>query len=167
MNNLTLLKTTLLFFLLLLIGCKKDKKEEIFSDPEGAIETVISRDDYVLFEGERSSWRLQWTYPNNFHLRKMSAHEDHVSIYEAGAISGLGAIREIPVQNYFSYPGILNDSVTCEVGHGYIFKLDGRFYWRTYYVRLFVEEAIVSHTGIIIGAKIKYQFPFVVGEYGE
>ena len=164
MNNLTsFLKIIVFLFVFILVSCK-DKEEKITVDPEDTVFAMISRDSAVIFEGERSSWRLQWVVPNNFFLRKMSDdHDDHVSICDLGPVNNLGEINEIPIVQRFSIPAINNNSMPCTPGHGYVIKLEGRFYWRTYHVRLMVEEPVISHTGTTIGAKIKYQFPFMPG----
>jgi hypothetical protein len=47
------------------------------------------------------------------------------------------------------------------VGHGYVIKLESSDGSYIEYLRLYVVESIVSTDGGIMGAKVKYQYPFV------
>jgi hypothetical protein len=96
-----------------------------------------------------------------------------VSICNLGAMKGLGNITAIPSSG-FTVPMSSNYSVACEAGHGYVVKIEGKLegteagkikgksegYGLTIYVRLYVEEPIVDTFGGIMGAKVKYQYPF-------
>lgn len=66
-----------------------------------------------------------------------------------GAVNGLGNISQIPISGW-------SKSVAVTPGNGYVAHSD---YYDKWY-RIFVTDYIVSTTGGIIGADIKYQAPF-------
>jgi len=77
-------------------------------------------------------------------------------------MKGLGNITAIP-QTGFTIPSSYNTTdVACEVGHGYVVKFEpiNNLDTPAVYVRLYVEESIISTDGGIMGAKVKYQYPF-------
>ena len=74
-----------------------------------------------------------------------------------GSMKGLGNITQIP-NSGFTVPYYENISVACEAGHGYVIKFENTDF--ELYVRLYVVESIVSTNGGIMGAKVKYQYPF-------
>lgn len=76
-------------------------------------------------------------------------------------MKGLGNITKIP-QTGFTIPEESNTSVACETGHGYIvkFTFSPTVSDSILYVRLYVVESIISTSGSIMGAKVKYQYPF-------
>ena len=109
---------------------------------------------------------IYWTKPDNFHLLSMSYYPSTgqygctISICDVGKIAGLGNITQISLSG-FSASDVNISGIACETGHGYIIKLQDNFYGGpTIYVRLYVVEKIVSTSGGVMGAKVKYQFPF-------
>jgi hypothetical protein len=84
-------------------------------------------------------------------------------------MAGLGNITKIPTSG-FTEPAVYNSSAACEEGHGYVIKFElydydneeGKMINREepVYARLYVVESIISTTGGIMGAKVRYQYPF-------
>jgi len=141
-------------------------------DPAGTITVNISENSGIDFFDDFNPHLINYIYwckPDNFdmvanHFNSMNstAFFDKMSICNLGKMNGLGNIKSIP-QSGFTKPARENSSVACEVGHGYVVKIepDENFAPIYTYARLYVVEAIVSTSGGIMGAKIKYQYPFV------
>jgi hypothetical protein len=136
-------------------------------DPEGTVTANISSstridisDKNIYAYGIIGS--IEWTEPDNFDLNDDRYHyyyyASSVSICDMGQMRGLGNITNIP-QTGYSSPQYTNSAVACESGHGYVVKFERTDYF-IYYVRLYVVEPIVSTLGGIMGAKVKYQYPF-------
>jgi hypothetical protein len=79
-------------------------------------------------------------------------------------MKGLGNITTIPktgftasTDNYY-----LTNAIACEAGHGYVFRLIDYFYGAvdSTYARLYVVSSLTSTDGGIMGAQVKYQYPF-------
>jgi hypothetical protein len=126
-------------------------------DPEGTVTANISEDTRI----ETTGGYIRWIGPDNFHLEGSSELDHSVSICDLGEMKGLGNIANIP-QTGYSSPQYSNTTVACESGHGYVVKFeiprDG--FYSLHYVRLYVVEPIISTLGGIMGAKVKYQYPF-------
>ena len=155
-------------------GCKKDETsknenpdnpETPVLDPEGTMTANISESTPISVYDENNFWMggVYWKSPDNFLL---SGHNGsywcYLSICNLGKINGLGNITKIPSSG-FSTPMIASTDIACEVGHGYVIKFDYKENGetkKTVYARLFVVESIISTTGGIMGAKVKYQYPF-------
>jgi len=153
-------KLVFLFFAVCLIGfvgCKKD--DEKVPDPEGTITANLGRislDFYYLEE-------IGWVAPDNIGLIHLYTcygvcHRWKITFCNVGKVSGLGSIKTIPTSGYAN-------NVACEVGHGYVIKCENFNYYggelvNVIYIRLYVVESIVSTSGGIMGAKVKYQYPF-------
>lgn len=122
-------------------------------DPEGTINvsmrngdkntaTIIGNDFYI-------------GYDNNF-----TNVDNDVAFVCVGKVNGLGNITGIPkkgwAKNVALEPG--NGYIVHNKGYneGYDYNTDNNFYYR-----LYVEDYILSTTGGIIGAKVKYQKPFI------
>jgi hypothetical protein len=88
----------------------------------------------------------------------------YVFICNLGAMKGLGNITSIPSTG-FTVPARTNYSVACEVGHGYVDNPAYDDRTEVVYVRLYVVESIIDTGGGIMGAKVKYQYPFVPEQY--
>jgi hypothetical protein len=137
-------------------------------DPPGTVTANISESTYIFAGNDNSYlWYIGWNTPDNFYL---NGFVYNVSICNLGDMKGLGNITSVPSTG-FTVPGTFNKSVACEAGHGYVAKfellqsyvdnpnLDN--YPEVVYVRLYVVKSIVSTAGDIVGAKVKYQYPFV------
>jgi hypothetical protein len=133
---------------------------------------------------------IEWNTPDNIYLYwyssiyyryinkiEMYYHYDaDIKMVDIGAVAGLGNVRQIPSVGW-------GNDFACEQGHGYVIKIQGNSvskgrylyrndddvqitpsdpdYWEeTQYIRLYVVEPIISTDGGIMGAKIKYQYPF-------
>jgi len=131
------------------------------ADPEGTMTANISQTTEI---GIQSCGNIRWTTPNNFNLVGYATAQNSgvFSICDLGAMRGLGNITSIPQSGYIDGGGsIINSAAACEVGHGYVIKAEYQgSVWSTTYVRLYVEESIISTDGGIMGAKVKYQYPF-------
>ncbi|MDR2651694.1 MAG: hypothetical protein LBC68_05210 [Prevotellaceae bacterium] len=148
------------------IACSKD--DDSVPDPEGTLTANISNDSElsVYYPNGSIAGGILWTSPNNFWLLGYNIwsldHHANVSICDLGKMSGLGNITSIPSSG-FTAPSSSNSVITCEPRHGYIVKCDPANYRPgnpVVYVRLYVVESIVSTSGGIMGAKIRYQYPF-------
>lgn len=120
-----------------------DNPFEILPDPEGTIQLSMRDDDngktlldniYISDENFASNY----VWPGN-----------PVTFVSLGNMSGLANIKQIPTTGWAS-------KVSVVPGNGYI------AYDRSNdsYYRLYVTDYIVSTTGGIIGADVKYQVPF-------
>jgi hypothetical protein len=154
-------------------GCSKDSNsdnpndpnnpENPVPDPTGTITANISDDSdtHIKIDGYGA---IGWAGPDNFYLygeRPNYNYQHNVSICDLGPMQGLGNITSIPSAG-FTTPKSSDKSVACEAGHGYVVKFDLNPYYGygVVYVRLYVVEPVVSTTGGIMGAKVKYQYPF-------
>ena len=151
-------------------SCSKDDDEQSAPDPQGTITANISESTRISFFDEYMNYEILELYlyfPNNFIIygKEIFDHSYskwyycYISVCNVGKIRGLGDIKKIP-QTGFSTEKKLDTSIACEVGYGYVFKIRSEFSNRDFYVRLYVEELLVSTLGGIIGAKVKYQYPF-------
>lgn len=125
-----------------------DNPFEILPDPEGTIQLSMRDDDngktlldniYISDENFASYYR--YTTPEGPVL--------YVTFVSLGSMSGLANIKQIPTTGWAS-------KVSVVPGNGYIAydNLTDSYY------RLYVTDYIVSTTGGIIGADVKYQMPF-------
>jgi hypothetical protein len=126
-------------------------------DPIGTITSNIGGADFQVIFGNES-FNIGWTTPDNFKLAYSGSY-NRMSICDLGPMNGLGNITKIPVSG-FTVPAQSNYSVACEEGHGYVIKCENMYTGNFVYVRLYVVESIVSTSGGVMGAKIKYQYPF-------
>ncbi|MDR0969704.1 MAG: hypothetical protein LBM67_04120, partial [Lentimicrobiaceae bacterium] len=143
----------------LVCGCKKNddpvnpsNPDTPVADPEGTITANISETSFINVPEYGT---IAWINPNNFSLSSNS--NTLVSICDKGAMKGLGNIVKIPETGY-TIPTDTITSVACQIGHGYVIKFERSIV--PTYVRLYVEEMITNAFDEIIGAKVKYQYPF-------
>ena len=162
--------TLLALSLLLTFGCSKNDPAASVADPDGTMTTNISDGTSV----DIGSGTLGWTEPNNFTIAGGytnnsigTTSETQVSICDAGKMKGLGNVTIIPktgfspsTDNYY-----LTNAIACEAGHGYVFRIVNlTFYGATVadstYARLYVVSSLTSTDGGVMGATVKYQYPF-------
>ena len=175
------IKAILILSLFSFVGCDKDGNSDndnggnnnpnvTIADPEGTITANISADrDIIIYYNDKWSYYanfIGWIAPDNFYLKAEhltdigdSGFKDKMSICNLGKMNGLGNIKTIP-QNGFTIPRQSNSSIACETGHGYVIKIENEYNSMCEYVRLYVVEPIISTYGGIMGAKVKYQYPF-------
>jgi hypothetical protein len=145
-----------------------DNPDNFVPDPPGTVTANISESTYIFANNDDSYlWCIGWNTPNNFYLNSFIYN---VFICNLGTMKGLENITSIPSTG-FTVANHTSLSVACEVGHGYAVKFGLRQgfvdnpnfadYPEVVYVRLYVMESIVNTDGGIIGAKVKYQYPFV------
>ena len=154
-------------------GCNKDEPDNspdienngnengngntTIADPVGTITANISESTMIEI---LSGGYILWAKPNNFYLYHSHGYVGPtVSICNLGAMRGLGNITNIP-QTGYTNPGNVNKEVACEIGNGYVIKFEGGALTAPLFVRLYVVESIISTSGGIMGAKVKYQYPF-------
>jgi hypothetical protein len=141
-------------------------------DPEGTITVNISENtEAILQVGIYYTGIVSWIPPDNLYIEaglyyrvvdhRLTNYPRYVSICNLGKMKGLGNITQIP-QTGFSNPAKEISSIACESGHGYVLKFEDieRHESQPVYARLYVVEPIVSIYGGIMGAKVKYQYPF-------
>jgi hypothetical protein len=171
-----LLQGLILFSLIFIYsGCQKDDNLKPVPDPAGTITSNISANTSIAFGNEHIIWSLWWTSPNNFATASnywvgtSFWYFYRVSTCDLGKMNGLGNIDKIPTNGFTNPESWVSSSVACEKGHGYVIKAE-RLYedqglpqlptGEVFYVRLYVVESLTSTSGGIMGAKIKYQYPF-------
>jgi hypothetical protein len=160
-------KALMTVLMLGMIACGKDKDDPTdpdnsVPDPEGTITVNLSSGIGIeVKDGEHWYGYIKWTGPDNFYLDGyINAGGIKFSICDLGVMRGLGNITAIPSTG-FTVPAEQNTSVACETGHGYVVKAENNMTGNNItYIRLYVIESIVSTTGGIMGAKVKYQYPF-------
>jgi hypothetical protein len=149
------------------VSCSKDDDPDNPSnavpDPMGTITANITDNEVTrinIVVNNTSYGHIRWYSPDNFYLYGGYYYDgSSISICNLGAMQGLGNITAIPSSG-FTVPTSENRTVACEAGHGYVVKFEGKT-MGTVYVRLYVVEPIVSTLGGIMGAKVKYQYPFI------
>ena len=136
--------------------CNARATEQQCDFEENKIESFAQPDN---FEKSDSFFKIlkSWLLPCSLrsHRYWVTYYPHQVSICNLEKMSGLGNITKIPSSG-FSAPAKTNSAIACEVGYGYVIKFSD-----IHYVRIYVAESIVSTSGGIIGAKVKYQSPFV------
>ncbi len=107
------------------------------ADPEGTVPVSMRNEDYgkTYLKGE-----VYIDKGNNF---------VGANLVDMGTMKGLGNITKAP-SNGWARP------VSVQKGHGYIAQLGNGPY-----MRIYVNEFTESTSGGIIGAKVKYQYPFI------
>ena len=143
-----LIQALIALSLVCVTGCSKDDPSNSNSsvpDPEGTVTANISENRSIMLSANTYSFGIGWTEPNNFWLGA-------TSICDMGAMKGLGNITKIPQTGYTSD----NTTVACQVGHGYVVVLGPAYA----YARLYVVSSLVNTSGGIMGATVKYQYPF-------
>jgi hypothetical protein len=167
-------------FVLTAVSCGKDDDpandpNNAVPDPIGTITVYITKTNSIEIknvDGEYIGY-IGWYTPNNlnfygyysgtyFPIIEKYEWRYEVSICDLGAMQGLGNITSIPPS-----AGFTTVHVACEAGHGYVIKFQMRsnltnLYYDDdiTYVRLYVDETTVDTYGGIMGAKVKYQYPF-------
>ena len=125
-------------------GCEKDEP-----DPPGAI-TVNDSVEFSNQDGDNCG-EIYWTRPDDIRVYENYGYK--ISICNVGKKTGLGDIKSIPNSGFIN-------RVACEEGYGYVVKIENTKTQKIFYARVFVIESIVSTEGGIMGAKMKYQYPF-------
>ena len=169
-----------------MMSCKKDSKG---TDSKETLELGVISQEFItknLVEPNLlkefdlySTYNVSWESPNNIKttlfnkgwfpaLNEWATTQkfagfgifDIDGICSVGKVWGLGAITEIPTSGY-------TNTVICEVGCGYVIRYsDAPFDFDFYtshmltYARMYVVEQIVNTSNEVIGAKVKYQYPF-------
>lgn len=109
-------------------------------DPEGTVTVNIGNDGKSMSLGDIS---IRMTEDNNF------ATSD--KLLSVGKVQGLSSVRNVSAVGWSSY-------VLVQPGYGYVVRNGS---WSRYkYARLYVEDYVTTTSGGIMGAKIKYQYPF-------
>ncbi len=109
-------------------------------DPEGTVTVNIGNDGKSMNLGGIS---IRMTEDNNF-----STTDGLLSV---GKVQGLSSVRNVSSVGWGS-------NVLVQPGYGYVVRNGS---WSRYkYARLYVEDYVTTTSGGIMGAKIKYQYPF-------
>jgi hypothetical protein len=136
----------------------------IVPDPRGTITANISEetaiDVNVNVNGEdRQVGVIGWAFPDNFQIGAYDPY--YASICDLDSMRGLGNINLHPAYSEYVDLGEYSKSTACEAGHGYVVWFSSSASGgRTVYVRLYVVEKLLNTKGGIIGARVKYQYPF-------
>ena len=146
------MKTKQFFFAALAIAMLATScKENSFNpqvkvpDPEGTITVKVRNADNGKTIVE---YMFYITKSNNF-----TGYYSGYEFVDYGAVRGLGNVVSIPKSGWA-------DQVAVIPGHGYVMRHLSNGYYK--YIRLYVVEEIVgaNTNGGIIGAVVKYQYPF-------
>ena len=175
-KNILKLSTFLLIVgFLFVVGCSKndddgssDKNKNNVSDPEGTITSNIAEGTEIILLKDISYCAVSWAKPDNIWISygDYDCYYCLISICSVGQVNGLGSINRIPTSGYTSrISGDGDQTLSCDVGYGYVIKIEEEVYYPyTYtirtYARMYVIERIISTSGGIMGAKVKYQYPF-------
>ncbi|MBQ7211130.1 MAG: DUF5036 family protein, partial [Muribaculaceae bacterium] len=116
-------------------GSKIDPTKPV-ADPDGTI--TLSMRDY----NNGCTYILDRLYIKNENFRG-------ADIASVGSVTGLGNVSTIPTTGW-------TDEVAVVPGNGYVAYLDNR----DMFVRIYVIDYISSTSGGIMGADVKYQYPF-------
>ena len=157
---LSLIQALVIISLMLSTGCDKDDNLDELFDSTDAITVNITEDKHIsITNGDGNlCGTIGWTSPNNFNLGTNNSSDNPtvtVSICNLGVMKSIRNIVNIPVSGY-SKPFFSNSLVACESKHGYVVKFEGEVLLKPIYVRLYVEELIVSSMREVIGAKMTY-----------
>lgn len=149
------MKTLMVLSLVFVVGCSKDDENgggSSVPDPEGTITVSIANNGKNMYiDGGNpidagyitiGNDNLWMSYDNNF-------RPDSRLIASIGEVNGLGAINKIPNSGFVR-------QIAVEPKCGYVISIGNS----GDYARLYVVDWIVSTYDEIIGAKVKYQYPW-------
>jgi len=92
---------------------------------------------------------------SQFHVIESHNHDERrFDIAYVGIVSGSGSIQSIPEENLFT------DSYAVIEKGGYVLRGTGSEN-QGKYARLYVDHFFKNDEGEIIGAEVKYQYPFI------
>jgi hypothetical protein len=152
-------KITLLLLIvsaaLTLAGCDDTQSNP---DPEGTIELRMRNsangNTYLTIQEGEAYISLNIGSDNNFNVIDHSYYGDlgNNLLCGVGSVSGLGSVKSIPTAGWTNVAAVVP-------GNGYVIRFSSDR--GTVYARLFVVDWTESaSSGGIIGAQVKYQFPF-------
>ena len=155
--NLFFVKTLMVLGLVFVAGCSKDDDNggSNVPDPEGTVTvTMENRGDNYAHAGpggrplyiSGNDIMIGMTAANNFYSFYYDMQGNQIA--NIGKVNGLGAIKRIPNSGFVSQTSV-------EPGCGYVIKG-----YNGTYARLYVVDWTTNTSGGIIGAKVKYQYPW-------
>lgn len=111
-------------------------------DPEGTVTVNIGNDGKSMNIGD-IDMSIRMTDDNNFSTSSR--------LLSVGKVQGLSSVRSVSPVGWSS-------NVLVQQGYGYVLRNSS---WQRHrYARLYVEDYVTTTSGGIMGAKIKYQYPF-------
>ncbi|MBQ8227246.1 MAG: DUF5036 family protein [Bacteroidaceae bacterium] len=133
-------------------ACSEDTSDGISVDPDKKVPDPAGTIQLSMRNSDNGQTELDNIYIENENFR---GHEGVHYFTSLGPVNGLGNVAHIPTSGWAS-------SVAVIPGHGYVAYSAGDSYWGTpqRWYRIYVTDYIVSTSGGIIGAKVKYQAPF-------
>ncbi len=156
MRNSFLRKWLPTLFMFAILGifaaCSEDISDEIAIDPNKEVPDPAGTIQLSMRNSDNGQTELDQIYIENENFR---GHKGTHYFTSLGPVNGLGNVAHIPTSGWAS-------SVAVIPGHGYVAYSAGDSYWGTpqRWYRIYVTDYIVSTSGGIIGAKVKYQAPF-------
>jgi len=135
-------------------GCSKDNPDNPSNsvpDPEGTITILMSNSGarYNTLGGIETGELVGFGNPY-FAISVSNNFVCHAcTIANVGKVSGLGSIVKIPSSGFAS-------QIAVEPGCGYVINIQDETY-----VRLYVVKWETDTSGGVMGATVKYQYPFV------
>jgi len=152
---LFLVQTLVILSLAFAVGCSEDDDNgSSVSDPEGTIMFTMTNSGVGYINEGRYGAAVTFV-PRGWNAIELLMLDNNnfygwlCTIANVGKVKGLGAITKIPSSGFVKQTSV-------EKGYGYVIfiKENGL------YARLYVTDWVLSTSGGIIGAKVKYQYPF-------
>lgn len=150
LKSISVLSTILLYS-----GCEKDSNSiDSIPDPQGTIITNMLQGSWsTATRIHLADGVLYISESNNFSDDPGYVGYDDISLYNYGKVKGLAKVETIPENGYAH-------NVAISLGNGYVIKVQDYYNNNLTYGRLYVVSWIYSTSNSIIGAKVKYQYPF-------
>lgn len=160
-TNFLLVNILLCLGLSLVMGCSEDGDDDGnnggIPDPEGTVMISMANTNNSAASGGvkvgppitfGDSWFCM-NENNNFYGGYYYSKYTGCTIANVGKVSSLGSITKIPTSGYV-------EETSVEIGYGYVIRANNATY-----ARLYVVDWVLSTGGGILGAKVKYQYPFI------
>lgn len=168
-TNRSLIRLALIFTMILsVVSCNKigldpngeDSGNVNIPDPEGTVTVNLNNGH----SGNYYDIGFGYTYYNSGYdlihideINNFSGKYNSIKFVSLGAVNGLGSITSIPTTGWA-------EEVAVIPGNGYVVRNTEQDMYNGSisheYVRLYVVDYIIGTNNGIIGARIKYQYPF-------
>ena len=137
-------------------SCKQEEEKKGEPDPPGTITTVIRNDDFAVYiRGVPRTFGDAYVGIGTIRMNYLNIFSFGGGIAYVGNVNGLGSIKSLPEESEFISERAVNE------GGGYVLRATNTNN-ETEYARLYVSRVMIgANSGKIIGAELKYQYPFV------
>ncbi|MCL2328740.1 MAG: hypothetical protein FWC39_09570 [Bacteroidetes bacterium] len=160
---LIFVKTVLVFGMFFVAGCGKGDEPEVknesnsektIPDPEGTIMRSLRNSGLPSYYGgynrEERGTAIGFPDGSNYWVAMTTSDDflcQYCTIASVGKVAGLGNITKVPTSGFAG-------RISVKPGYGYVINLGDT------YVRLYVEDWVTTIRDEVIGADVKYQFPW-------